>query len=97
MLEKFLMVTSQLEQLKVEWGLKVLNCHTINTKRLVKDLEAVYKERILRVAKKIVSKIQIRDMARKQAEEVREREVGVWREGEGRKEGGRERYTLSSL
>ena len=70
-LEKFLIVTSQLEQLKIEWGLKVLNCHTINTKRLVKDLEAIYKERIMRVSKKIVAKIQMRDLARKHAEEVR--------------------------
>ena len=49
----------------------MLNCHTINTKRLVKDLEAIYKERIMRVSKKIVAKIQMRDLARKHAEEVR--------------------------
>ena len=67
---KFLVTTSQLEQLKSEWGLKVLNCHFVNTRRLAKDLESIYKERVLRQAKKIVAKMQIRDLARKQAEEV---------------------------
>lgn len=66
-----MVVTSQLEQLKVEWGMKVLNCHAINTRRLAKDLESLYKERVLRQAKKIVAKMQLRDLARKQAEEVR--------------------------
>ncbi len=64
------MYTSQLEQLKVEWGLKVLNCHSINTRRLARDLESIYKERVHRHAKKIVAKIHVRDLARKQAEEV---------------------------
>lgn len=70
-LEKFLVLTSQLEQLKVEWGLKVLNCHSISTRHLAKDLDAIYKERVLRVARKAVAKMQMRELVRKQAEEVR--------------------------
>lgn len=70
LLLRFLVTTSQLEQLKLEWGVKVLNCHVINTSRLAINLDTVYKDRVLRQAKKMVSKMQMRDLARKQAEEV---------------------------
>ncbi len=71
LLDKFLVVTSQLEHLKIEWGIKLLNCHAINTQKLAKDLEDLYTERVLNPARRVVAKRQTRDLARKQAEEVR--------------------------
>ena len=72
---KFLLVTSQLEQVKVEWGLKVLNCHAVNNQRLMKDLEEMYREKVVLRAKRILLKQISRDLARKQAEEVCELKI----------------------
>ena len=69
-LERFLVLTSQLEQLKTEWGLKLLNCRSICTQKLSKDLDDMYRSRVLTQARKVVAKMQSRDLARKLAEEV---------------------------
>ena len=70
LLEKFLLVTYQLETLKREWGLKVLNEHAITTQRQCQLLEDVYRDKVVGVARKWVAKQQSRDLARMQMENV---------------------------
>lgn len=69
-LEKFLLKTSQLEVLRMEWGLRTLVVHSVSTQQQCALLEEVYADRVLSWARKAVAKQQLRDAARMQLESV---------------------------
>ena len=71
LMKEFLVKTSQLEVLKMEWGMKMLRLHSVMTQGHTELLESTYKEKVLSWVKKMVAKQQMRDLARMQVESVR--------------------------
>lgn len=70
LLENFLLKTSQLEVLRMEWGLRTLVVHSVSTQQQCALLEEVYADKVLNWARKAVAKQQLRDAARMQLESV---------------------------
>jgi len=70
LLEKFLTVSYQLERLKLEWGLKMLNTRNIHSKKDLKIIEENYQAKVYSWARKWVAKQQSRELARAQMESV---------------------------
>ena len=71
LMKEFLVKSSQLEVLKMEWGMKMLRLHSVMTQGHAEVLESTYKDKVLSWVKKMVTKQQMRDLARIQAESVR--------------------------
>lgn len=69
-MKQFLIKSSQMEMLKLEWGRKMLRLHSVMTKEHAELMESAYKDKILSWVKKMVAKQQMRDLARQQAESV---------------------------
>ena len=63
-------MTSQLEILKSEWGLKILGVHVIGTRKDLRVLEDAYREKVYNWSRKKVAKQQSREYARMQMETV---------------------------
>lgn len=72
LLEKFLLKMSQLEVLRMEWGLRTLVVPSVSTQQQSALLEEVYTDKVLSWARKAVAKQQLRDAARMQLESVSE-------------------------
>ena len=70
LLENFLLKTSQLEVLRMEWGLRTLVVYSVSTQQQCALLEEVYADKVLNWARKAVAKQQLRDAARMQLESV---------------------------
>ena len=70
LVEQFLVISSQVEQLKVEWGLKLLDTHAIHTTKQHRDLEYAYEDRVLAWARKTLLKRMSQDAGRRSEEEV---------------------------
>ncbi len=68
--ERFLRATSHLETLKREWGVRALDQHAIATAKQCQQLEEAYKENVMGMARKLVAKQQLRELARIQMENV---------------------------
>ena len=70
LMKEFLVKLSQLEVLKMEWGMKMLRLHSVMTQGHAELLENAYKDKVLSWVRKMVAKQQMRDLARIQAESV---------------------------
>ena len=71
LMKEFLVKSSQLEVLKMEWGMKMLRLHSVMTQGHAELLESAYKDKVMSWVRKMVAKQQMRDLARMQAESVR--------------------------
>ena len=71
LIEKFLIVTLQLETLKQEWGLRVMDKHAITTAKQCQMLEDAFRENVVGVARKWVAKQQLHELTKMQMENVR--------------------------
>ena len=71
MMKEFLVKSSQLEVLKLEWGMRMLRLHSVVTQGHSELLESAYKDKVMSWVRKMVAKQQMRDLARMQAESVR--------------------------
>lgn len=69
-MKEFLVKSSQLEVLKLEWGMKMLRLHSVVTQGHAELLESAYKDKVMSWVRKMVAKQQMRDLARMQAESV---------------------------
>ena len=76
--KQFLVKSSQLEVLKLEWGKKMLRLHSVMTKGHAELLESAYKDKVLSWVRKMVAKQQMRDLARMQAESVSLKLYGIY-------------------
>ncbi len=56
LVENFLVLSSQLEQLKYEWWLKLLDTHVVGTNKEYRDMEDAYKDRVLLWARKSLTR-----------------------------------------
>ena len=72
-MKEFLVKSSQLEVLKLEWGMRMLRLHSVVTQGHAELLESAYKDKVMSWVRKMVAKQQIRDLARMQAESVRKK------------------------
>ena len=70
-MKEFLVKSSQLEVLKLEWGMRMLRLHSVVTQGHAELLESAYKDKVMSWVRKMVAKQQMRDLARMQAESVR--------------------------
>ena len=70
LMKEFLIKSSQLEVLKMEWGMKMLRLHSVMSQEHAELLESAYKDKVMTWVKKTVAKQQMRDFARMQAESV---------------------------
>lgn len=70
LVEQFLVLSSQLEQLKVEWWLKLLDSHIICTTKQHCDMEDAYSDRVLTWARKTLARKMSRETLKK-PDEVR--------------------------
>jgi hypothetical protein len=70
-MKEFLIKSSQMEVLKLEWGLRMVRLHSVVTQGHAELLESAYKDKVMSWVRKMVAKQQMRDLARMQAESVR--------------------------
>ena len=71
---KFLMVTTQLEQLRDAWGCSLIGVNEISSQNHVIHLEKQYHDHVMTVAKRHVAKQEVKSIIKLQVETVRERE-----------------------
>ena len=77
LLYRFLIVTSQVEQLRDAWGCSLLGVAMIKSQKEVTHLDELYTSRVMVVARRLVARQEAKSMMKMQMENVGENKSGL--------------------